>query len=93
MLAGIAPNGGTLIAPRALQGIGAAAISPSPLSSLNALFRGRERAIAFGIWGSIIGGMAALGQLIGGWLTTLQWGHVYSDVETAPSAKDCQRDF
>ncbi|MBX6752713.1 MAG: MFS transporter [Thermorudis peleae] len=74
MLAGIAPNGGTLIAARALQGIGAAAISPSTLSSLNTLFRGRERAIAFGIWGSIIGGMAALGPLIGGWLTTnLSW--------------------
>ena len=30
----------------------------------------RDRGIAFGIWGSVIGGMAAIGPLIGGWLTT-----------------------
>ena len=41
---------------------------------MNATFRGRERAIAFGIWGSVIGGMAALGPLAGGWfVTNLSW--------------------
>ena len=70
MLAGLAPTGGLLIGARVLQGIGAAIILPSTLSSVNAIFRGRERAMAFGIWGAVIGGMAALGPLLGGWLTT-----------------------
>ncbi|TPW65384.1 MFS transporter, partial [Schumannella sp. 10F1B-5-1] len=33
-------------------------------------FVGRERGIAFAVWGSTIGGMAAVGPLLGGWLTT-----------------------
>ena len=59
---------------RFLQGVGGALILPSTLSIVNATFRGRERAIAFGIWGSVIGGMAALGPLLGGWfVTNLSW--------------------
>lgn len=74
MAAGLALNGAMLIATRLVQGIGGAMILPSTLSTINATFKGRERAIAFGIWGSIIGGMAALGPLLGGWLTTnLSW--------------------
>ena len=73
-LAGLAPSGSLLILARLFQGIGGAMILPSTLSIVNATFRGRERAIAFGIWGGIIGGMAALGPLLGGWLTTsLSW--------------------
>ncbi len=49
-------------------------ILPSTQSILNTNFRGRDRAIAFGIWGATIGGMAAVGPLLGGWLTTyLSW--------------------
>ncbi len=59
-----------LVAARALQGVGAAMILPATLSIVNVNFQGRDRAIAFGIWGSIIGGMAAIGPLTGGWLTT-----------------------
>ena len=74
VLAGFAPSGEALIGARFLQGLGGAAILPATQSILNENFRGRERAIAFGIWGSVIGGMAALGPLIGGWLTTyLSW--------------------
>jgi MFS family permease len=43
---------------------------PTSLSLLNAMFVGKERRIAFAIWGSTIGGTAALGPLLGGWLTT-----------------------
>lgn len=68
--AGFSMNGMQLIAARLLQGIGAAMILPSTLSALNAIYTGRERAIAFAVWGSTIGGMAALGPLTGGWLTT-----------------------
>jgi MFS family permease len=52
------------------QGIGGALMLPTSLSLLNATFRGRDRGIAFGIWGATIGGTAALGPLLGGWLTT-----------------------
>ena len=60
----------TLIAARALQGIGGAMILPSSLSVINAVFVGKDRAVAFAVWGGTIGGMAALGPLVGGWLTT-----------------------
>jgi EmrB/QacA subfamily drug resistance transporter len=74
MLAGLAPTGELLIIARILQGVGAAMILPSTQSILNTNFRGRDRAIAFAIWGSVIGGMAAVGPLLGGWLTTnLSW--------------------
>lgn len=74
MIAGLASSGEMLIAARLVQGIGGAMILPSTQSILNANFRGRDRAIAFGIWGAVIGGMAAIGPLLGGWLTTnLSW--------------------
>ncbi|MBU6146944.1 MAG: DHA2 family efflux MFS transporter permease subunit [Actinomycetales bacterium] len=69
VLAGLAPNGEALIGARLLQGIGGAMVLPNSLSTVNALYRGRDRAVAFGIWGATIGGTAALGPLIGGWLT------------------------
>ncbi|MFT4305340.1 MAG: MFS transporter [Microbacterium sp.] len=65
-----APGGGPLIAARVVQGVGGAMMLPTTLSLLNATFRGRERAVAFAVWGSTIGGMAAVGPLLGGWLTT-----------------------
>lgn len=68
----VAASGGAagLIGARALQGVGAAMILPASLSVLNAVYRGRDRAVAFAVWGATIGGMAALGPLVGGWLTT-----------------------
>ena len=65
----------TLIAARALQGIGGAMILPSSLSVINAVFIGKSRAVAFAVWGGTIGGMAALGPLVGGWLTTYASWH------------------
>ncbi len=70
LVAATAPTGSILLLGRFLQGIGGAMVLPSTLSTVNALFQGRERAIAFAIWGSTIGGVAALGPLVGGWLTT-----------------------
>ncbi len=70
IFAGLSPDGNILILARFVQGVGASMILPSTLSTVNATFQGRERAIAFGIWGSVIGGMAAFGPLLGGWLTT-----------------------
>ncbi len=74
VLAGLSQSGGMLILARVLQGVGGAMILPATQSILNTNFRGRDRAIAFGIWGATIGGMAAVGPLLGGWLTTyLSW--------------------
>lgn len=73
----VAMSGGAveLIGARALQGVGAAMILPASLSVLNAVYRGRDRAVAFAVWGATIGGMAALGPLVGGWLTTYASWH------------------
>ncbi|GAA0583908.1 MFS transporter [Actinomadura welshii] len=65
-----AGDGSALIGARALQGVGASMILPATLSTVNSVFTGRERAVAFGIWGSVISGMAALGPLAGGALAT-----------------------
>ncbi len=62
-------SGEALIAARALQGVGGAMMSPTSLSLVNSIYTGRSRNIAFAIYGSIIGGMAAVGPLLGGWLT------------------------
>ncbi len=70
VVAGFSMNGAELIGARLFQGVGAAMILPATLSTVNAVFTGRERAIAFAVWGSTIGGMAAVGPLVGGWLTT-----------------------
>lgn len=70
VLAAMAETGTLLILARAVQGIGGSMMLPTSLSLLNAGFRGKERGIAFAFWGATIGGMAALGPLLGGWLTT-----------------------
>ncbi|GAB3811490.1 DHA2 family efflux MFS transporter permease subunit [Tessaracoccus terricola] len=68
--AALATDPALLISSRALQGVGGALILPTTLSSVNATFRGPDRAAAFGIWGAVMSGAAAVGPLLGGWLTT-----------------------
>jgi len=70
VVAGLSQNAGTLVGARFVQGLGAAMVVPSTLSTLNAMFTGRARGIAFAVWGSAIGGMAAIGPVVGGWLAT-----------------------
>jgi EmrB/QacA subfamily drug resistance transporter len=53
-----------------IEGIGAAMMLPATLSILSATFQGRERGVAFAVWGSVAGGAGALGPYIGGILTT-----------------------
>lgn len=69
VLAGLAPGGGLLVLARFLQGAGAAMILPTSLALLNATFTGKARGQAFAVWGSTIGAAAALGPLLGGWLS------------------------
>lgn len=75
MLIGVSNSVGTVIAGRALQGMGGAIIMPTSLALINASFSGRNRTTAFAVWGGTIGGMAALGPLVGGWLTTYATWH------------------
>ena len=69
IIAGLAPGAVVLILARVVQGIGGAAILPSTLSSVNSLFQGKDRAAAFGVWGAVMAGAAAVGPLAGGLLT------------------------
>ena len=68
--AGVADTPNALILARVIQGIGGAMVLPTTLSLLNATFQGRERGIAFAVWGATIGGMVAVGPVLGGWLAT-----------------------
>ena len=72
---GLATNSGQLIAARAVQGLGAAILSPAALSIVATTFRdGAERNRALGIWGAVAGSGGAAGVLLGGVLTeTLGW--------------------
>lgn len=69
LLAATATGAGSLIASRAVQGVGGALVLPATLSSVNSLFNGKDRAAAFGVWGAVMSGTAALGPLLGGVLT------------------------
>ena len=69
-LGGLAPTQGLLFAARALQGGFGAFLVPAALSLLTVTFHDpKERAKAFGVYGAIAGGGAAIGLLLGGVLT------------------------
>src|SRR5205823_11431650 len=70
LVCGLAWSEGVLIGARAVQGLGAAIISPAALSIVTTLFQeGSERNKALGIWGAVGGSGAAVGVLLGGVLT------------------------
>jgi EmrB/QacA subfamily drug resistance transporter len=66
---GLAPNVSILITSRAIQGVGAAGMFTATTALLSATYQGRDRGTAFGIWGAVNGGAAALGPILGGLLT------------------------
>jgi EmrB/QacA subfamily drug resistance transporter len=76
---GFASSSGLLIAGRALQGLGAALVSPAALSIVMTTFaEGKERTRALGIWSAIAAGGGAVGLVLGGLLTdTLSWRWVF----------------
>ena len=79
LLCGLAWSEASLIGARALQGLGAATISPAALAILMTTFaEGRERNIALGVWGAVGGFGAAAGVLLGGVLTdALSWEWIF----------------
>jgi EmrB/QacA subfamily drug resistance transporter len=79
LLCGLAWSEGSLIAFRALQGLGGALLAPAALALLMTTFaEGRERNLALGIYGAASGSGAAVGVLLGGVLTSyLHWSWVF----------------
>jgi EmrB/QacA subfamily drug resistance transporter len=70
LVGGFANDETTLIAARAVQGLGAAILSPAALSIVTTTFRdGAERNKALGVWGAVAGAGGAAGVLLGGVLT------------------------
>ena len=79
LVCGLAQSTGMLVASRAVQGVGAAIISPATLSIITTTFaEGPERNKALGIWGAMGGSGAAAGVLFGGILTKyLGWEWIF----------------
>jgi EmrB/QacA subfamily drug resistance transporter len=65
---GLAPNAAVLVGARAIQGAGAALLTPGSLAILEASFEPGDRGRAIGAWSGLGGVAAALGPLVGGWL-------------------------
>jgi EmrB/QacA subfamily drug resistance transporter len=79
LLSGLAWSEASLIAFRALQGLGGALLAPAALSILMTTFQeGRDRNLALGIWGAASGSGGAAGVLLGGLLTSyLNWSWIF----------------
>jgi EmrB/QacA subfamily drug resistance transporter len=79
LLDGLSTSSGMLIGARALQGLGAALISPAALSIISTTFaEGAERARALGVWAAIAIGGAAIGLVLGGVLTqAISWPWIF----------------
>ena len=68
-LCGISGDPTLLDLSRGLQGIGGAAMFATSLALIGQEFHGRDRAMAFGVWGATVGGAVAVGPLVGGLIT------------------------
>jgi EmrB/QacA subfamily drug resistance transporter len=68
LLCGLAPSIETLVAARALQGIGGALLAPGALAILQTTFGGDDRMRAIGAWSGLAGVAGAIGPFLGGWL-------------------------
>jgi EmrB/QacA subfamily drug resistance transporter len=69
LVCGLAPNSSALIAARAVQGVGGAAMFATTFALLNSSYTGRDRGVAYGMWGAVAGASAAVGPILGGLLT------------------------
>jgi EmrB/QacA subfamily drug resistance transporter len=78
LFCGLAQSSEWLILSRAGQGIGGAIMFSTSLALLAQAFQGRDRGVAFGVWGSITGAAVAIGPVIGGILTSeLSWKWIF----------------
>ena len=77
-LCAASPSLSVLIAARCLQGIGAALATPGSLALITAAYTGEERGRAIGVWSAFSAMTAALGPVLGGWLTqSFSWRAVF----------------
>ncbi|MGN7778726.1 DHA2 family efflux MFS transporter permease subunit [Mycolicibacterium sp. 22603] len=74
---GLAPNIETLVAARALQGIGGAMLTPGSLALISASFRADDRSAAIGAWSGLGGLAGAAGPFLGGFLVEWNWRAVF----------------
>jgi EmrB/QacA subfamily drug resistance transporter len=72
LLCGLAADPLMLIISRSAQGVGGALMFATSLALLGHSFRGKERGVAFGVWGAVVGISTALGPVLGGLITT-EW--------------------
>ncbi|TKJ33928.1 MFS transporter [Blastococcus sp. CCUG 61487] len=77
LLCGLAPNIETLVAARALQGVGGALLTPGSLAIISATFAADDRAAAVGAWSGLSGVATAAGPFLGGWLVEWNWRAVF----------------
>jgi EmrB/QacA subfamily drug resistance transporter len=70
LLCGVAQSPLMLIVSRSGQGVGGAIMFATSLALLGNSFRGRDRGVAFGVWGAVMGVSTALGPVLGGIITT-----------------------
>jgi EmrB/QacA subfamily drug resistance transporter len=78
LLCGIAQSPIMLILSRSAQGIGGAILFATSLALLAQSFHGKERGMAFGIWGAVTGVAAGLGPVLGGVITTgISWRGIF----------------
>ena len=74
LLGGLAQSEALLLAARGLQGLGAAIASPTALALITTTFpAGKERNRAFAVYAAMSGAGAAVGLILGGWLTEYSW--------------------
>ncbi|MET7755826.1 MFS transporter [Streptomyces sp. NPDC005389] len=74
----VAPNAGVLIGARAVQGLGAAGMFGTTIALLGMHYSGRERGVAFAVWGATNSVAAAAGPMVGGLLTQyLDWRWIF----------------
>jgi EmrB/QacA subfamily drug resistance transporter len=78
LLASLSTSVGMLIwGESVIEGLGAVLMMPATAALLVTAFKGRDRAIAFGVWGGIAAAASAVGPILGGWLTShysWRWG-------------------
>ena len=78
VLCGFAVSTVMLQLSRALQGVGGAIMFAVSLALLADSFRGKDRGVAFGVWGAVTGLAVAIGPLLGGVLTSgLSWRWIF----------------
>jgi EmrB/QacA subfamily drug resistance transporter len=78
VLCAAAPTAGVLIVGRALQGVGAALLTPGSLALIQAGYRPEDRARAIGAWSALSGVASALGPIVGGYLIdALSWRWIF----------------